>query len=798
MVVLLALGIGFSSALFTLVYSLFYMPTPGIRRDESLVRIRGSERQASGYTVGREFSYPEYREYASQAKLFSAVTAWTSSDVVLDVGEAEESLHSGAATYVSANYFAVLGVRPVLGTGLAGTITDQGAPDLVGVISHLVWERHLGGAPDVIGRSIKVNDVAVTIVGVAPRGFAGTRRGGSQVRVWLPLNARPLVQRTSASALASHDSTLLGLAARLRPGMAANQANPTVATIAARSAAAGTRWRSGHAMSADVVTLLGDNYFPPSGERPSIVGRATSLIFPLVILLITCTNVSTLLVGLAAARRREIAVRLSLGATRRRIVRQLLTESVLLALIASGCALFVIWALVRTIGVGVQGIQFVLDWRVFAFTFAFAIITGLVFGVSPAFHATRLGIAEVIKDSAGTVVAARSRLQSGLVIAQIALSQPALLAVGALILNMMRDFRERPAAPYNDRIIEAGFNTNPRYGAIDQERATILERLQARFAALPGVEAVVPQQAGDGYFDATVHPSDRVAGVTYSARLGISTHAAPPGYFSLMGIPVLRGRDFRAGSEEDNSAVIIGSDVARRLWGVADPIGRRFVNAAAGGRDSTLFVVVGVVDERIAGGSERGGNTLRVFVPTVQVPGRMLIRTRGPAEPMIPVIRSVANTEAPLVPLTSSRTLAAIEAGEKTTITRAITAAAGSGLLALFLSAIGLYAVVAFAVGQRVREIGIRTALGADRRKVVRFFVGRGLRVSLAGVLLGLFLCMIVLRMIALAENADPLAGTYLLAALLSTIAASVALLATWVPARRAARINPLDALRTD
>jgi hypothetical protein len=383
------------------------------------------------------------------------------------------------------------------------------------------------------------------------------------------------------------------------------------------------------------------------------------------------------------------------------------------------------------------------------------------------------------------------------VIAQIALSQPALLAVGALILNMVRDSRERPATPYDDRIIEASFNTNPRYGAIDQERATLLERLQSRIAGLPGVVAVVPQQSGEGYFEATVHPSDRVTGMEYSARLGISTHAAPPGYFALMGIPMLRGRDFHA-VEDDSRAVVIGSDVARRLWGGADPIGRRFVNAATGGRDSTLFVVVGVVEETIAGGSELGGSTLRVFVPTVQLTGSMLIRTRGLAEPMIPVIRSVANTEAPLVPLTSSRTLAAIEAGEKTTIARAIAAAAGSGMLALFLSAIGLYAVVAFAVGQRAREIGIRTALGADRRRVVGFFLSRGLRVSLTGVLLGLFLCIIVVRVIALAENEGPPANTYLLAALISTIAASVALLATWIPARRAARINPLDALRAD
>ena len=390
MVVVLALGIGFNTALFVFVYSLVNSPPPGVVRDESLVRIRGINQRAPGYTTGREFSYPEYREYAAQPGLFTAVAAWTSSDVVLDVGGREEHLLSGAATYVTANYFLVLGVRPIVGAGLP----DVPAPPLVAVISHVVWERHFGLAPDVVGKTLKVNGFPVTIVGVAPRRFAGARTGGSQVRVWLPLSARPLLQRTPTSDLVSYDSAVFGLVARLAPGIDVSQTLPTVQAIAALSAQQTTRVLSG-TPSTDVVTLLADNYFPPSGETSDGIGRAASLMIPLLILSITCTNVSALLAGLAVARRREIAVRLSLGAARSRIVRQLVTESVLLALAAGALGLFVIWVLLSVFDSSVADVQIVLDWRGLLFTFGFAVATGIVFGISPALHATRLALSDV-------------------------------------------------------------------------------------------------------------------------------------------------------------------------------------------------------------------------------------------------------------------------------------------------------------------------------------------------------------------------------------------------------------------
>ena len=365
MIVVLALGIGFNSALFVLVSSFVRGVPPGFTPHESLVRIRGIDRNPSrGFNLGREFSYPEYAEYAAQTTLFSAVAAWTSSDVALDVGRDEESLHSGAATYVTSSYFPVLGVGPIAGAGLPVQARDD-VPELVTVISYTVWDRFYGQANDVVGRTLKVNGVPVTIVGVAPRRFNGARTGGSQIRVWLPLGARPLVQRTPAHPGQSPDTAILGIVARLQPGVQASQTLPIVEAIAARTDAQQATQRAG-ILATDVVPLLADNYFPPSGEvqdrRRQLVGQLIPLLVPLLVLSITCTTVSALQAGLAIARRREMAVRLALGAARSRLVRQLVTESVLLALGGAALGLFVIWVLLRVFESAVPDLHLAIDW----------------------------------------------------------------------------------------------------------------------------------------------------------------------------------------------------------------------------------------------------------------------------------------------------------------------------------------------------------------------------------------------------------------------------------------------------
>jgi putative ABC transport system permease protein len=819
MIGIFALGIGFSTALSLFVRSFLAGPLPGVSRQESLVRIRGIDRSMPGRAIGREFSYPEYREYAAQRTLFSGVAAWTSSDIVFDAGTLEANPQSGAATYVTGNYFPVLGLIPRLGAGLPLEANDaDSAPPLVAVISHALWEKHFDRSPDVNGRPMKVNGVTVTIAGVAPRRFAGARTGGSQMRVWLPLSTRPLVQRTPLS-LASYDEARFGLVARLQPGVRADQTGPTVEAIAARSAQQMTTGSTGLVASTDVVPVIAANYFPPSGvdEGPS-AGPLISLMFPVLVLLITCTNVSALLAGLGVARRREIAVRLALGAGRRRVVRQLVTETVMLAMAAGALGLFVIWLLLRLFDASIPDLTMEIDWRIIAFTFSLALAAGVLFGLSPALHATRLGLLEALKDSAGVVVARRMRLQSLLVVAQIAFTQPALLAMGALLLEMRSDLRGLATQPYADRLIEVRFNENPRYGSLNADREPTLVRLKERLAAVPGVEGVVRQDNSDS-FDVEVHPDDIVAGLELASPQQVRGIAAPAGYFQLMGISFVRGRDFDAAERNpvrgqsariDEGAIVIGSGLARRLWGGADPIGRRLVSVGRNLRNVPTFSIVGVVDDATTGARAGGdggrhpelpgtrGVEPRIFMPWVQTTGHLLVRTRGPAEPLLPAIRAAAVDEAPALPIVSARTIAAVEASERRSVFTAIYAAGGAGALALLLSAVGLYAVVAFAVGQRVREIGIRTALGAGSRQVVRLFVGRGLRLSVVGLVIGLALGIGGGRVISAVQGSGPPAGTLGLAGLVAAFVISVALLASWIPARRAARIDPLEALRVE
>ena len=679
------------------------------------------------------------------------------------------------------------------------------------MISHVLWERHFERSPDVIGRAMKVNGVTVTIVGVAPRRFAGARTGGSQMRIWLPLSTRPQLQRTP-STLTSYDDARLGLAARLQPGVRADQARPTLEVIAARAA----QQMTGSTVAAtDVVPLIASNYFPPSGEEEqSSAGRLITMMPPLLVLLITCTNVSALLAGLGVARRREIAVRLALGAGRRRIVRQLVTETVALAMTAGALGLFVVWLLFRLFDASIPDVAIEIDWRSIAVTFGLALVAGVVFGFAPALHATRLALQEALKDSAGAVVARRLRLQSWLVVAQIALTQPALLAMGALLLEMRSDLRELPAQPYADRILEVRFNVNPRYGPLDQAREQTLARLQERLAAVPGVNGVVQQENND-LFDVEVHPADTVAGLELASPQQVRGIAAPAGYFPLMGISFVRGRDFDAADRrDDGGAIVIGSGLARGLWGGADPIGRRLVSVGPNLRGIRTFTIVGVVDDSTTGAQDGGrpspasgsappppyrvSGAVDIFKPSVHTTGHLLIRTHGPAGPLLPTIRTVAVDVAPTLPIVAARTLAAVEASERRSVVTAIAAAGGTGALALLLSAIGLYAVVAFAVGQRVREIGIRTALGAGRRQVVGLFVRRGLRLCVFGLLIGLALGIGGVRVISAAQGNEPPTGTLGLSALVAMFVIGIATLASWIPARRAARIDSLEALRVE
>ena len=816
MVLVLSLGIGTNVVLFTVLNSLATMPAPGMERDASLVRIRAKMRMKGVLgEQARVMSWPEVQEYASRTELFSGVAAFADEVAVLNLGDAQSSNQTVRALYTTPNYFSVLNMHPALGSVPMAEADPRLGTAPTAMISHAVWQQRFGGAADVIGRIVRVNDVPVEIVGVAPPRFLGTE-GSRGPTIWLPLSSFPLIEKRSPAVFASYDSMFLAAAARLRPGVTTETASPVVDGIAQRAFrpgqdAAATRLAGGDITvakgengGADVVPMLVNNHqIRRRSDLLIAVGGSSG--FALLVLLITCTNVSALLVGQAVARRREIGVRLSLGAPRKRLIRQLLTESVLLALVAGAIGLLVTTMAIRLLANALEDLPLVVDWRVTGATCAVAIITGILFGLSPALHAMRISVSEVLKNSALSVAATRSRLQQALVVAQITLTQPLLVGLGVLIVMIVTDLGSETTSRVADQIVEIEIDTWAG-NVTPQQSAARLAALVERVAAVPGVTAAMPLQMGTITAPLAVHPVDRVPGITYETAMQTSMVAAPMNYFSAFAIPIIRGRDFDSSERANPSAdplrsmtynaVIIGSDLARRFWGDADPIGKRLVMMVSSAPNRLPLTVVGIVDETAAGPSTVNGE-IRVYVPFSVMNAGVIVRTAGAAQPMLNELRKVVTAEVPQMPISRAQTMEQREADERSEIQRASGAAAGGGLLALLLSAIGLYAVVSFAVGQRTREIGIRTALGAQHGQVVRMFFANGLLLSVLGLALGLPLSMIVTRFIAGRLN-WPLASYPLLGVAIGAVVLIIASIAVWIPARRASTIPPIVALRAE
>ncbi|AHG93426.1 MacB-like periplasmic core domain protein (plasmid) [Gemmatirosa kalamazoonensis] len=802
MLLVLSLGLGTNVVLFTVMNSLATLPAPGIARDAALVRVRGSVRATRTTSAqARLLSWPEVQAYAARTELFDRVAAHANETALVDLAGAPSDPVAARVVFVTPNYFDVLGVRPALGT------VPPAEPDVTrlttsptAVISDAMWRRRFGGARDVIGRVVRINEVPVEIVGVAPPRFVGTgggAPGSGAMTMWVPLAAYPLLQKRTAAVFAGADSLFLSAFARLRPGVTTAAAAPVVAAIAARARA--------DSIGADVVPMRAANS-RVSQQADQIVSAALAGGFALLVLLVTCTNVSALMVGLAVARRREIGVRLALGAPRTRLIRQLLTESVLLSLAAAAVGLAVTALGIRVAGAALEDVQLVVDWRVTAATCAVALVTGVLFGLSPALHATRVSVGEVMKGVARTTSAARSRLQSALVVVQIALTQPLLVGLGVVIVTMLAGAADRTPSAVSDRIAEV--ELDPWAGRVSPDvLAARIDAVVARVGAVPGVVAAVPMQMGTIGAPLVVHPHDRVPGVAAVGALDAQLTAAPRGYFAAFGVHVVRGRDFtdgeRAPATHDPArplsydVVIVASDIARRLWGAADPLGRRLVIAGSDDGQGTAMTVVGVVDAAAPAGPNDDAARVRVYVPYATMNTGVLARTTGPAAPMLDALRRAVAAEAPQLPIVRAQTMAEREAAFRRDVLRAGGAAAGGGLLALLLSAMGLYAVVSFAVAQRTAEIGIRTALGAGRGQVVRMFFARGLALSASGLVVGLPLSVLAARYAVGALHWSP-TRTPVLGVAIGLVVLAVAAAAVWIPARRASAVDPIVALRTE
>ena len=780
-VLTLALGIGANAAIFSLVDAVVLHPLPGVREPERLVEL--------GYGV----SYPALQDFRRDAAAQLDLAAFSSRSLALSGGERPRPI---AGAVVSGNYFAVLGARMALGRPILASDDREGAPP-VAVISHAFWRQELGGDPAVLGRMLVVNGVPLPVVGVTEPGFQGTRLGGMDL--WAPLHAWPQLAPTSFGTVRLDRrswSWLVGVG-RLRDGATREQATAAVNASAKRQ----KELHPGEGRSNWRMELYPTTLRAMGGAG---VVRFATLLAAVVaaVLLLACANVANLLLARAAHRRREIAVRLALGASRGRLVRQLLTESLVLAALASALGVMVMPAAVRAVAryttAGALSRTVVgadVGPRALAFTAAVAIVTAIVFGLVPALQSSRPGQTGALRDGAAGSGRQRSRLRDLLLASQVALCLVLLVGAG-LFTRSLRNALRADLGFRGDRLALA--SVTPGLARMDAPAAAAFYvAATERVRALPGVRAVtwtslVPMT--DSYDTG----SAEIEGYAKQPGEEIEIEYATVGldYFATLDIPLLRGRAF--GPEDAPGATpvaVINETMARRYWPKGDAVGRRLVMCCG-----DTLVVAGVArDAKYHALGEAPQPFL--FLPLAQRPRNglyemtLVARTAGDPEAVLASLPAALRSVSSAVPVSGVGTYRD-RFGDLLMPQRFGAALLGFfSALALVVAVVGVYGVVAYAVSQRSRELGIRVALGARPGSVVGLVLGHSLRDVAIGVVAGVALAIPATKAAAglLYGVAPTDAVTF---AGMSAMLLAVAALAALGPARRASKVDPAVVLR--
>lgn len=778
----LALGIGANAAMFSLVNGLLFRAPEGVAEPHRLVQIARSYDEAPRWD---NWSWPAARLIADEGDVFSAVAGYSGGAFVLGRGETAEAVYG---QYVSGGYFAALGVRPAAGRLLGpGDEVSQGGHPVV-VLSHALWLRRFGGDPSVVGSSVAVGSESYEVVGVAPAGFVGVDALGTPPLLWVPAYQRagpggsPLFEQWGSS--------WFYLFGRLADGVAYETAEAAMDAVT-------TRLRTASDVNEDIRVLLAPGIGLAPGERAE--GQRITLLLAgiaFLVLVLTCANVANLFLARAAGRVGEVGVRQALGAGRTRLVRQLVTESLLLALVATALAVPVLRgaaALLPSLVPTSVTVSLEPDARVYLFMGAVGVLAGLLFGGLPSWAVSRGDVARILRDGGSTVGRTRSRLRDALVVGQLALSLG--LVSGAALLGR---------SVLHARGVEPGFDpdglvvgwVNLRATGRYREAADVVafqERLVTELEGVPGVGGVaVAGQAPvlGGHSRSTVVPEERAG----DPEAGYEAEDVPvtPGYFQTLGIRVLRGRTFRAPAEEPEPVVVVNEALASRFWPGEDPVGQRLL---AGG-DTPLRVVGVVADVQMR--SLRAEARPGVYYPYHQAPASYLVvhlRTAGPTGALAPALRravAAVDPELPVTGITDLRQGLARSLSDTRTFVLVVATFAG---LALALSLIGLYGLIAHGVAQRARELGIRVALGAGRSDLSRLVLKRAAALTAVGLAGGVGVSLVLGHALRGAlfgvspTNPGVLASA---AALLG----GMSLLAAWLPARRAGRADAMASLR--
>jgi predicted permease len=829
----LALGIGANTAIFSVVDAVLLKTLP-VAEPERLVLFAwqgGLPFRTSGMSgTTSELSLFRYDVFEKMRQMRTAVQESPLSDLFAfapiyeGIAVAGDQAEIATGQAVSGSYYAGLGVQPILGRAISDDDDKPGAAPVV-VLSYQFWQERLGANPAVIGQPLKLNKQSFTIIGVTPPAFTGTLQVGYYPAVTIPIACEPLLRSENSSFGTANKpgSWWLHLMGRLKPGATYEQASESLNgafQAAALEAMPPPRNANEPAQldPKDYPRLLAE-----SGSRgmlnqrrnhaPTIYGL---FIVVALVLLIACANVANLLLARAALRSAEISVRLAVGAGRWRLIRQLLTESVMLAALGGAVGvLFAFWgksaiqALTdKDTGLLPNGVDLSLNWRVLAFTFVISLLTGVLFGLAPAWRATSLDLATSLKQSRRTTGAV-SRLSKGLIVAQVALSLLLLVGAGLFIRTL-----------YNLQQVNVGFNQEnlllfklqPDQGGYKDERLLhFYQRLFDRLDNLPGVRAATfgrtPLIANDNSANGILLPGETEM---TSGRHGTSRQTARENYFATMEIPLLRGRGFTAQDDQRAPYVaIVNQTFVQRFFPNDDALGQR-VTFRYNKRE---VEIVGIVaDTKYT--RQREELKPLLYTPWRQegeIIGKMhfALRTAGEPTSLAATVRQVVaelDGDLPVTGVGSQEALSQATLGQERLSARLLSFFGG---LALLLAAIGLSGVLAYSVAQRTNEIGIRMALGAQRTNVLRLVLREGMKLVMLGLAVGALGGYALQRLLAsqyfasqswqrqVADQLYDVKGTdpFTFAAVASLLTL-VALVASWLPARRAARVDPLEALR--
>jgi predicted permease len=787
-VLTLALGIGANTSVFTLLNATLFRSAP-VADPDHLVWITGVSDHGRNY---ESISYPDYTDIRDHASGFSGVVAWA--NLRVSIGGATPERVQGQL--VSGNFFEVLGVRAERGRTFRPE--EDGAPGAhpVVVLSDAYWRSHFGASAQAVDSTIMIDGHSFTVIGIAARGFGGVELNDEEaLGMWIPMAMAAQTAPDDPTLLTDRNAEWLRVGGRLTTGVSRDRAD---AALAALSRQLRTVTPRDSTWTLTALTLTGA--IDPTARRQAVPVFAMVMLVPALVLLVACANVANLVLARALARRKEFAMRRALGATRSRMIRQLLTESILLSLLAGAAGVvlsFWMTSLITRFGNIPVGIAATLtpDLRVLAATGMLALFSGAMFGLAPALSATRPSVAPALKDEGVTIGIGerRHRLRDAFVVSQVAVSLVLLITAGLFLQSLSKALRVNPGFdPRNALTLSFDLGLQ---GYSAAARQSFERDILAGAISLPGVESaalagVLPLSGR------TVGSAVRPEGAP-SDRGGISAgeSSVSPGFFRTMRIPLTSGRDF---TDNDNASaapvVIVNGSLARVLWPGADPIGKRL---RMSGNDEPLREVVGVAaDIKYRNLSEERRAFL--YLPQRQRPSAALslvVRTTGdPAGMILPVAR-VARALDPQLPLYNVMTLGQM-LRQSADIQQAASAMLGVfGALALLLAALGMYGVTAHSVAMRTREIGIRMSLGARTGDVLSLFVREGVGRSLVGVAIGLVLSAAV--SILAARFLFGLGAMDMLAfAGGAVILCAVAAVASYVPARRAAKVDPVVALR--